>query len=474
MSAPHTAPDTSNAHRSSAHSGTRASSAQASSHAPVEHTATRRLANAPPPLQRRTRDEIRVRSINAHHLSRSSTTSSENPTVNTSSSHLLALHPAPDPRRPPFLRRHPLPHRPRRIVPHMLPMPTLQPRRPVPFLILIKPDHRPLHRSPPANIPYTRSFATPSSPHAPRRRHQLPQPRSAHVGLRAPTPRRQPRRALHPPLHPCPRSAPTSSSPAAPISASSPSPHSPPTSPSSPAAPSPRSTKSAPSSSSSSSPHTLATVRTIAADTASRSSLAYAEILFRKFLNTHPTFLPAAADPIAMLQHADAAILIGDPALLALESPRARSSSRRPLPMVRPRPRVAHPHRPPLGRRRLGRPSRGPRHTATSPQPQLTDDLEASRDHGLAHIEDLVDEWTPRIAHPTRHHPPLPHPQHPLRPRPRLHPRHRALPPIRRRGRHPPAPPHPPLPLNNPQLPTSIFSIGTTFCDFALPAQSRL
>ena len=67
-------------------------------------------------------------------------------------------------------------------------------------------------------------------------------------------------------------------------------------------------------------PHTLGTVKTIAADTASRSSLAYAEILFRKFLNTDPSFLPTSADPVAMLQRADAAILIGDPALLALES----------------------------------------------------------------------------------------------------------------------------------------------------------
>ena len=40
------------------------------------------------------------------------------------------------------------------------------------------------------------------------------------------------------------------------------------------------------------SPHDLTTVRTIAADTASRSSLAYAEILFRKFLNTRPTLVP--------------------------------------------------------------------------------------------------------------------------------------------------------------------------------------
>jgi chorismate dehydratase len=31
---------------------------------------------------------------------------------------------------------------------------------------------------------------------------------------------------------------------------------------------------------------------------------------------------------------------------------------------------------------------------------QLTADLEDSRDHGLAHIDQLVEEWTPRIAIP--------------------------------------------------------------------------
>src|ERR1700733_4177011 len=67
-------------------------------------------------------------------------------------------------------------------------------------------------------------------------------------------------------------------------------------------------------------PHTPQPPRTVAADTASRSSLAYAEILFRKFLGNPPAFIPAPADPIAMLRHADAAILIGDPALLALEA----------------------------------------------------------------------------------------------------------------------------------------------------------
>jgi chorismate dehydratase len=28
---------------------------------------------------------------------------------------------------------------------------------------------------------------------------------------------------------------------------------------------------------------------------------------------------------------------------------------------------------------------------------QLVDDLETSRNHGLLHIEDLVEQWTPRI-----------------------------------------------------------------------------
>src|ERR1700722_12162932 len=53
----------------------------------------------------------------------------------------------------------------------------------------------------------------------------------------------------------------------------------------------------------------LAAVRTIAADTASRSSLAYAQILFRKFIQTDPEFVPAPANPIAMLADADAALL---------------------------------------------------------------------------------------------------------------------------------------------------------------------
>jgi chorismate dehydratase len=146
------------------------------------------------------------------------------------------------------------------------------------------------------------------------------------------------------------------------------------------------------------SPQTLSSVRTIAADTASRSSLAYAEILFRKFLNTHPTFLPAPADPVAMLQQADAAILIGDPALLALESREDIEKivgpcqwfdlahewhTRTNLPWVA----AVWAVRPEA----LG-------HDVTAAQ--LTEDLETSRNHGLLNIERLVEQWTPRIAIP--------------------------------------------------------------------------
>jgi chorismate dehydratase len=63
----------------------------------------------------------------------------------------------------------------------------------------------------------------------------------------------------------------------------------------------------------------LAALRSVAADTASRTTLAYARILFHKWGNPGVPFLPMAADLDAMLEQADAAIVIGDPALLALE-----------------------------------------------------------------------------------------------------------------------------------------------------------
>ena len=63
----------------------------------------------------------------------------------------------------------------------------------------------------------------------------------------------------------------------------------------------------------------LATLRSVAADTASRTTIAYTRILFHKWKNPTVPFLPMAADLDSMLDKADAAIVIGDPALFALE-----------------------------------------------------------------------------------------------------------------------------------------------------------
>jgi chorismate dehydratase len=60
-------------------------------------------------------------------------------------------------------------------------------------------------------------------------------------------------------------------------------------------------------------------LRSVAADIASRTTLAYARIMFHKWDNGEVPFIPLTADLDKMLARADAAILIGDPALLALE-----------------------------------------------------------------------------------------------------------------------------------------------------------
>jgi chorismate dehydratase len=136
-------------------------------------------------------------------------------------------------------------------------------------------------------------------------------------------------------------------------------------------------------------------VRTVAADTASRSSVAYAEILFRRFLRASPKFIASAADPVAMLETADAALLIGDPALLALEARESIESELGPCQWFD----IAH-----EWHSRTGLPwvaaVWAARPEAIRDASRLIDDLNQSRVHGLEHIDDLVVEWTPRIAIP--------------------------------------------------------------------------
>jgi chorismate dehydratase len=142
----------------------------------------------------------------------------------------------------------------------------------------------------------------------------------------------------------------------------------------------------------------LKAVRTVSTDTASRSSVAYVEILFRRFLGTHPEFVPHEADPVAMLANADAALLIGDPALLALERRDAIERdcgpclwldvaeqwvTRTGLPWVA----AVWAVRPEA----LG---------VTFPATLLVDDLQRSRDAGLDNVERVVKEWSGRIAVP--------------------------------------------------------------------------
>jgi chorismate dehydratase len=140
----------------------------------------------------------------------------------------------------------------------------------------------------------------------------------------------------------------------------------------------------------------LARVGSVAADAASRSSQAYAHILFQHFHGVKPAFVEQAADPLAMLASADAALLIGDPALLARERRETiEAAVDAPLLWLD----LAQ-----LWRERTGLPwvaavwaVRPEALTDVTPQ-QLIGDLNASRDAGLRHIEELVAEWTPRLA----------------------------------------------------------------------------
>jgi chorismate dehydratase len=142
----------------------------------------------------------------------------------------------------------------------------------------------------------------------------------------------------------------------------------------------------------------LKQVHSLAADAASRSSQAYTNILFRHFLGTHPVVHEQTADPLAMLATADAALLIGDPALLAREHrSQIDAASETPLLWLD----LAT-----LWRQYTGLPwvaavwaVRPESLTTITPQ-QLIADLNTSRESGLAHIDQLVKEWTPRLAIP--------------------------------------------------------------------------
>lgn len=146
----------------------------------------------------------------------------------------------------------------------------------------------------------------------------------------------------------------------------------------------------------------LSGVRRVALDTASRTTATYTRILFERFWKQTPEFVPHTADLEAMLAIADAALLIGDPALLALEDQKKREArTGEHLEYLD----LAHEWRKFTGTAWVSafwavRPEALPNAGVTAAQ--VTEDFQRSRDAGLAHIEDLVTEWSGRIAVPAK------------------------------------------------------------------------
>ena len=139
----------------------------------------------------------------------------------------------------------------------------------------------------------------------------------------------------------------------------------------------------------------LKTLRSVAADTASRTTLAYARILFHHWGNPQVPFVPASADLDAMLERADAAILIGDPALLALEE-QANRFERTGEPLV-------YLDLAQEWNARTGLPFVsavwGAAHGSLLDE-SIANDFIQSRIHGLENIDSLVGEWAKKLPIP--------------------------------------------------------------------------
>ncbi len=136
-------------------------------------------------------------------------------------------------------------------------------------------------------------------------------------------------------------------------------------------------------------------LRSVAADAASRTTLAYARIMFHKWGNGEVPFLPMVADLDAMLARADAAIVIGDPALLALEERYNR--------LERTGEELVYLDLADEWRKLTGLVFVSAVWTIASSillDESIAEDFIRSRDHGLANIDALVAEWSQRMAIP--------------------------------------------------------------------------
>lgn len=142
----------------------------------------------------------------------------------------------------------------------------------------------------------------------------------------------------------------------------------------------------------------LASIRTVALDTSSRTSALYTQILFRRFWSHTPEFIAHAPHLDAMLQSADAALLIGDPALHALRDRAAREA--------RTGERLRYLDLGHLWREATGTAwvsafwavrAESLERFSPAEQAEIALDFTRSRDAGLEHIPELVAEWAPRL-----------------------------------------------------------------------------
>jgi chorismate dehydratase len=125
-------------------------------------------------------------------------------------------------------------------------------------------------------------------------------------------------------------------------------------------------------------------VRSVALDASSRTSVALVEVLLRKFYAVDFQAIPCAPDPASMLRRADAALVIGDPALVYRGEERvfdlaAEWKKFTGLPFVFAvwACRAAAPGLDLAGLRR---------------------DFAHSRDQGLAHVDEIAAEYAPRLG----------------------------------------------------------------------------
>lgn len=139
----------------------------------------------------------------------------------------------------------------------------------------------------------------------------------------------------------------------------------------------------------------LTGICTVAADIASRTTLTYARILFHKWGNPDVPLLPMAADLDAMLDLADAAIIIGDPALLALEE-RANRFERSGEELVYHD--LAEEWNTMTGLPFVSAVWGTTVNGALSDG--IAEDFTRSRDHGLQNIDALVAEWSVKLPLP--------------------------------------------------------------------------